>query len=215
MTRSIHAARLLPSLAAALLAAAPAGAVPLLSEVLYDAGGSDDGQSFVELWGPPGTVLDGFALEHVNGADGSIVATLPLVGTIGPSGLYVVADRLADGTTAVPVFDLLLNFDFQNGPDSVVLRGPAGATDSLGYGEFGPAEVFAGEGSPALDVPAGSSLARWFANQDTGDNAADFRELAVPTPGTAEVVPEPGTGLLAAAGVLALGLRGRARGVRT
>lgn len=215
MNRSTLPARILPWLALALLAAAPAGAVPLLSEVLYDAAGSDDGQSFVELWGPPGTVLDGYAIEHVNGADGSIAATLPLVGVIGPSGLYVVADRLPDGTTAVPVFDLLLNFDFQNGPDSVVLRGPGGVADALGYGEFGPAELFAGEGSPALDVPAGSSLARAFANLDTGDNAADFRELAAPTPGTAELVPEPGTALLSAAGLLGLGLCGRARPART
>jgi hypothetical protein len=210
MTRSTIPARIL-ALAGALLAAHPAAAVPLLSEVFYDAAGSDDGQSFVELWGPPGTVLDGYVLEHVNGADGSVVATLALVGAIGPSGLYVVADRLSDGTTAVPVFDLLLNFDFQNGPDSVVLRGPEGVVDALGYGEFGPTEVFAGEGSPAPDVPAGSSLARWFANLDTDDNAADFRELLAPTPGTAQLVPEPGTALLSGAGVLGLALLGRAR----
>jgi hypothetical protein len=194
-----------------LLAARPAAALPLISEVFYDAVGSDDGQSFVELHGLPGTVLDGWALEHVNGADGRVVATLALVGTIGPSGLYVVADRFADGTTAVPVFDLLLNFDLQNGPDSVVLRGPGGIADAVGYGEFAPGEVFAGEGRPALDVPAGSSLARWFANLDTDDNAADFRELTVPTPGTAQLVPEPGTVLLSAAGMVGLAALGRAR----
>ena len=43
------------TLAVALLGAAPAFAVPLLSEVYYDAVGVDDGQSFVELYGAPGS----------------------------------------------------------------------------------------------------------------------------------------------------------------
>src|SRR5690606_15509910 len=98
------------ALAAALGTAAPATAFPLISEVFYDAVGSDDGLSFVEIHGTPGTVLDGWVLEHVNGANGEVAATLALVGVIGPSSLYVVADRFADGTTAVPFADLLLNF---------------------------------------------------------------------------------------------------------
>jgi hypothetical protein len=208
MTRSI-----LP-LAVLLCVAQPAAALPLLSEAFYDAVGSDDGLSFVEIHAAPGTVLDGWAVELVNGANGEVALTLALVGVVGPSGLYVVADRLADGTTAVPLADLLLNFDLQNGPDSLVLRGPDGIADALGFGEFGPTEFFAGEGAPALDVPAGSSLARHFANLDTDDNALDFGELVVPTPGTAQFVPEPGTGVLTAAGSLGLAALGRRRGGR-
>lgn len=192
------------ALAAALGAAAPARAMPLISEVFYDAVGSDDGLSFVEIHGPPGTVLDGWVLEHVNGANGEVAATLTLVGVIGPSSLYVVADRLSDGTTAVPFADLLLNFDLQNGPDSLVLRSPDGIVDAVGWGEFGPTEFFAGEGSPAVDPPAGSSIARLFANLDTGDNALDFVALETPTPGTAQFVPEPGTAALTGAGALGL-----------
>lgn len=205
----IRPPRALAALATALCVAQPAAALPLISEVLYDAAGSDDGLSFVEIHGAPGTVLDGWALEHVNGANGEIAATLALVGVIGPSGLYVVADRLADGTTAVPLADLLLNFDLQNGPDSLVLRGPDGVADAVGWGEFGPTELFAGEGSPALDPPAGASIARHFANLDTDDNALDFGALDVPTPGTAQLVPEPGTGALTAVGALGLAALGR------
>lgn len=208
MTRSI-----LP-LAVLLCAVQPAAALPLLSEAFYDAVGSDDGLSFVEIHAAPGTVLDGWSVELVNGANGEVATTLALVGVVGPSGLYVVADRFADGTTAVLLADLLLNFDLQNGPDSLVLRGPDGIADALGFGEFGPTEFFAGEGTPALDVPAGSSLARHFANLDTDDNALDFGELVVPTPGTAQFVPEPGTGLLTAAGSLGLAVLGRRRGGR-
>ncbi len=54
------------ALAAALLAAAPAGASPLISEVYYDAVGSDDGQSFVELYGTPGASLAGLVIEGIN-----------------------------------------------------------------------------------------------------------------------------------------------------
>jgi hypothetical protein len=193
-------------LALVLLAAGPAAALPLLSEVFYDAVGTDDGQSFVELYGAPGSSLAGLVIEGVNGADGSVTHTLPLSGTIGPDGLFVLADRTSAGTTAVADADLLLDFDFQNGPDSVVLRGAGGVIDALGYGAFLAGEIHAGEGNPAVDPPAGQSLARRFANVDTDDNASDFLASA-PTPGSAPLaVPEP-----AGAGMLGLGLLGLAR----
>jgi hypothetical protein len=198
------------ALAAAVTASAWSGAaraLPVLSEFYYDAVGSDDGESFVEIYGAPGTSLEGFALDGINGANGVVGPTIVLAGVIGSSGLYVVADRRTDGTSSVAGADLLANFDFQNGPDSVVLRNGASVLDALGYGVFGAGEINAGEGAPAAAVSPGSSLARRFANVDTNDNAADFVALATPTPGTApvSVVPEPGTALL-----LGLGLTGLA-----
>jgi hypothetical protein len=187
-----------------LLGAAPAGALPLISEVYYDAVGADDGQSFVELYGVPGSSLDGLTLEAVNGADGSVTHTLVLSGSFGVDVLFVVADRTSDGSSQVADADLLLDFDFQNGPDSVRLLGAAGVLDALGYGVFGEGDVNAGEGAPAFDPPAGESVARRFANVDTDDNAADF-VAGAPSPGTASV-PEP-----TAAALLGLGLLGLAR----
>ncbi len=187
------------------VSAAPAAALPQLSEVFYDASGSDDGLIFVELWGTPGTGLDGLRIEGVNGSNGAVGPVLELSGSIPSDGLFVVADDAGDGTTAVANADLILDFDFQNGPDSIVLIGAGGVLDAIGYGDFDPDEVFAGEGSPAPDPPAGSSLARLFADLDSDDNAVDFAVLAEPTPGTAPVsVPEPASGLLAAAGLLGL-----------
>ncbi len=186
-------------------------AAPLLSEVFYDAAGSDNGLSFVELWGVPGTSLVGVTLEGVNGSNGAITPNITLSGVIGVDGLFVVADDAGDGTTAVAGADLILNFDFQNGPDSIVLRGAGGSVlDALGYGVFGAGEVFAGEGNPAPDAPADSSLARVFADLDTGDNLADFT-IATPTPGFAQVasVPEPTSLLLMAGGLLGLARLGR------
>ena len=163
-----------------------------LSEVLYDAPGADDGQVFVELFGPAGLALDGFVIEGVNGAGGAIGPVLGLSGMLPDDGFFVVAD-LAGETTSVLEADLLLNFDFQNGPDSVVLRAPNGEVlDALAYGVFGPGAVLAGEGAPAPDAAAGQSLARRFANLDTDDNARDFEILASPTPGFGPThVPEP------------------------
>lgn len=187
---------------------ATAVAAPLISEVFYDAAGSDNGLSFIEIAGVPGTVLDGLVLEGVNGGDGAVAPSLALAGAIGATGLFVVADESSGGATLVPGADLVRNFDLQNGPDSIVLRGPGGPLDGVGYGEFAPGDVFAGEGSPAGDPAAGQSIARRFADLDTNDNAADFVALATPTPGSASfsAVPEPGglgLGLLGLAGLTA------------
>ena len=87
-----------------------------------------------------------------------------------------------------------------------MLRAGEMVLDAVGYGVFGVGEVFAGEGDPAPDAPAGASLARLFADLDTNDNAVDFAVLGLPTPGAAEFlsVPEPRSGLLMASSVLVL-----------
>lgn len=203
-------------LVASVLGAAGAPAMPMLSEVYYDAPGSDDGYGFVELSGPPGFLLDGFRVEGVNGSNGAVGPSLSLSGAIGADGLFVLADRLSDGSTFVANADLLANFDFQNGPDSIVVRDDAGVRDAVGYGVFGAGDVFAGEGASAPDAAAGQSLARRFADLDTDDNASDFVLLDAPTPGEAAfaVVPEPGTGLLMGLGLAGLSLAGRSSGSR-
>lgn len=183
-----------------------AEALPLLSEVFYDAVGGDDGLTFIEIVAEPGFVLDGLVLEGVNGADGAAGPSLVLTGVVPADGLFVVADEASGGGSSVIGADLVAPFELQNGPDSVVLRSGTDVLDALGYGDFGPGDVFAGEGTAAPDAPGGSSLARVFADVDTGDNAADFEILGVPTPGSApRSVPEPSPVALAAAvGVLLL-----------
>ena len=118
MQRSAHTLALFHALACATVAclyAGPAFALPLISEVFYDGVGSDDGQSFVELYGAPGTSLDGFLLQGVNGSGGSVTVSIALTGTIPADGLYLLADVDGGGSTLVPDPDALANFDFQNG----------------------------------------------------------------------------------------------------
>jgi hypothetical protein len=176
-----------------------------ISEVFYDAVGADDGRVFVELYGPSGLRLEGYLLEGVNGADGRVSPVVRLTGLIPESGFFVVAD-LAGSETHVPDADLWIDFDLQNGPDSLVLRGPDGSRiDAVGYGMFAASHSFAGEGNPAPDAPPGSSLARLFANLDTDDNWADFRVLEDPSPGFGPIqVPEPSTLALLGTGLFAL-----------
>jgi len=187
------------------LAMTVAQSQPVISEVLYDATGTDNGNVFVELFGNPGTILDGLLLEGVNGADGSVYSSASLSGVIPADGVFVIGDDSGDGTTLVGNADLVMNVDFQNGPDSVVLRDTGGVLDALGYGDF-TGGVFAGEGNAAPDVPGGVSLARVNPLLDSNDNLTDFISLDVPTPGSVPVsaVPLPPAVMLFLSGMAGL-----------
>jgi hypothetical protein len=195
-------------LAIALLVASDATATPLISELLYDAVGSDNGLSFVEIYGTPGESLEGVIIEGINGSNGSVVNSIALSGQIQGDGLFVLADIDGDGLTQVANYDGVANFDFQNGPDSVQLVRNGLILDAVGYGEFAPDEFFAGEGASAPDVAAGQSLARVFADVDSDDNASDFQALDTPTPGVADVyaVPEPAAALMTATGLVTVAI---------
>jgi hypothetical protein len=200
--------------AVVLMTASSVQAAPIISEVLYDAASSDNGNVFVELFGTPGTVLDGLVLEGVNGSDGSVYRTISLSGVIGASGVFLIGDDSGDGTSFISNTDLVDDIDFQNGPDSVVLRDAGSVLDAIGYGDF-TGLFFAGEGVAAPDAAAGFSLARHTPSLDTDNNFDDFIELELPTPGSVPVsaVPLPPAAALFLSGIVGLVGIARKRGV--
>ncbi|UCE76523.1 MAG: hypothetical protein JSU62_11855 [Gammaproteobacteria bacterium] len=188
------------------LISSAAVASPVISELFYDAPGSDAGLAFVELFGTPGDSLDGLLLEGINGSGGTVYKTIGLGGVFPLDGVFVIGDE-SGGSTQVANADLIADVDFQNGPDSVVLRDAAAVLDAVAYGNFGVGDVSAGEGSAAPAALAGSSIARFNPWLDTGDNGADFVLLATPTPGvvpSVSAVPLPASAVLFASGLLSL-----------
>lgn len=189
------------------LISTPLSAAPVISELFYDASGSDAGRAFVELYGATGESLDGLVIEGVNGGTGSVYSSVALSGVIPGDGVFVIGDDAGGGTTSVPGADLIADVDYQNGPDSVVLRGAGGVLDAVGYGSFGATDVFAGEGEAAPDAVAGSSIARANPLFDSNDNGVDFIVLADPTPGSVpqvSSVPVPPAVWLFGSGLAAL-----------
>ena len=195
---------------AALLSISSAQAQTVISELLYDASSADNGHVFVELYGTPGTVLDGLLLEGINGTDGSVYRSVILAGVIPSDGVFLIGDDTGDGSTFIANADLVREIDFQNGPDSVVLRNGETLLDALGYGDF-TGLPFSGEGNAAPDASAGQSLARHHPGLDSNDNFDDFMVLDLPTPGAVPVsaVPVPPAIALFLSGLV--GLAGVAR----
>ena len=162
-----------------------ASASLVISELYYDAVGGDSGLVFVELYGTPGTSLDGIQLRGINGSNGSLYKTVHLSGIVPADGVFVIGDEQS-GVTSVSNVDLIADVDFQNGPDSVILATASDILDAVGYGDFAGAS-FAGEGVAVSGAPAGSSLTRLMPWLDTDNNSLDFVISAEPTPGTVPV----------------------------
>ncbi len=165
----------------------PTGLV--IAEVRYDSQGFPDTDSFVEVHGAAGTVLDGVTLVGVNGNGAADYATIALSGTLDQSGRFVVAHPSASPDLAA-VADLLdAKVDFQNGPDSVQLRYGNIVLDALAYGTFGDNDIARGEGAAHPGHSVGESLSRDEADTDTNVNAQDFT-AGLATPGLPTLPPE-------------------------
>ena len=83
----------------------------LLSEVLYDVGGTDDGLEWVEIYNNDSVTLDlsGFSLG--SGGVDYTVTLVQLSGTLAPGETFVVGGPTSSAVNGNPVFDLVVNFD--------------------------------------------------------------------------------------------------------
>jgi cysteine-rich repeat protein len=158
-----------------------------ISEVLYDSPGKDT-DVFVEIKGPPNTILDGLALVGINGSNGAIYGVAAVYGYIGASGYFVIAHPSANEALLDAADMTSKKVDFQNGPDSIQLRYGDVVVDAVAYGDFTSA-VFAGEGTATLDVSTpGQSIVRIPGFGDTNDNSVDFAISIYPSPGLSNVI---------------------------
>ncbi len=170
------------------------GAV-VLSEVFYDATGSDDGLEWVELFNAGDTTVDLSGYSLGNGGGDYTYSKVQLAGLVGPGETFVVGGPTRGSANGLPVFDQAVNFepDFQNSGDhgdgvalfdkptfqvsastvpiDAVVYGPDNANGLIDEtGAANPPEVG--------DAPAGSSIVRmtlsgtWAVRVNPDPNAA-------------------------------------------
>jgi len=180
----------------------------LISEVLYDATGSEPGEEWIEIYnaGPSAIDLSAWKVgDEETPGQGEGMLQFPEGATINPGQVIVVANKataflgawgfnpdyeMVDSDEAVP--DMIPYTDWAsgevrlaNGGDHVlILDGDDAIVDAMSYGDkttfFDP---------PCPDVDEGHSLERSPADVDT-DTAADWIDQESPNPG-AVTVPTP------------------------
>ncbi|MCP3961439.1 MAG: DNRLRE domain-containing protein [bacterium] len=184
-------------------AVAPSGGDLLLSEVLYDVGGTDDGLEWVEIYNNDTVAIDlsGFSLG--NGGTDYTTSLVQLSGTIQPGAIFVVGGPTSSAANGNPALDLAVNFnpDFQNsgttGDGVALFNVPAtsvtGSTvpiDAVVYGpnnNNGLIDESGSVGAPEVgDASADSSIERI----DVGGN---WQIQSTPTPNSSPLGTPPNT----------------------
>jgi len=89
----------------------------ILSEVLYDPTGADNGLEWVELFNPTSNTIDLNDYSLGNGGTTYLYSVVQLTGTLPPSSCWVIGGPTSNITNYSPIFDQSINFnpDFQNG----------------------------------------------------------------------------------------------------
>lgn len=192
-----------------------------ISEVFYDATGTDADREWIELVNESDTPIDLGPFSLGWGGANWLSGKLALSGVVAPGDVFVVGGPLSDESNANPVFDLAVDLspDLQNSgatADGVALFDVLAdelvaetvPIDAVLYGETNDSGLLGPQGVASIvhvaDAPGGSSVER----------GADgiWRVQEFPTPG-AHPVPEASEAMLALASVAALGVK-VARGTR-
>jgi hypothetical protein len=183
----------------------------VINEVLIDGPGGEDGDNFIEIAGPGGSIIGGAKITDVEGRDpgaGSLqrfnMYTLPAGTRIPADGVLLIADTIPNGTTPVPNFvpgvDVgYSSLDFEEGGrDAIQLINAAETAllDTMGQDVNGAnldtntaTNGFAMyETATALSPlsPSGTwavSIGRSPSSADTDNNRNDFHIDPSPTPG--------------------------------
>ena len=190
-----------------------------LSEIFYDADGSDAEREWIELVNESDAPVELGSFSLGWGGSNYLSGTQALSGVVAPGDVFVVGGPLSDASNANPVFDLAVDLaaDLQNGgatADGVALfdvpveelLAETIPLDAVLYGETNDSGLLGPLGVPAAvsvaDAPGGGSVER----------GADgiWRVQEFPTPG-ARPVPEPSAAALALVCTATLGFARRSR----
>ena len=186
-----------------------------LSEVFYDATGSDGGREWIELMNLSDAPVDLGSFSLGWGGANYLSGGLALAGVVAPGDVFVVGGPLSEAANANPVFDLAVDLapDLQNGgatADGVALFDVTAEElleetiplDTVLYGETNDSGLLGPLGVPSVvhvaDAPGGSSIERGV--------DGIWRVQEFPTPG-ARPVPEPSGAARGLAGLAALSVR--------
>jgi beta-lactamase superfamily II metal-dependent hydrolase len=170
----------------------PSAGNVILTEVFYDASGSDGGKEWVELYNAGGSSVDlsGYSLGAGGGDYTNTVVQLS--GTIAPGATFVVGGSTSDSSNGAPTYDQVADFspDLQNSgsvADGVALFDVAATSvttstvpvDAVVYGSSNTDNLIDETGSanaPEVgDAPSGSSIERT-------DLAGAWQIQSTPTP---------------------------------
>jgi hypothetical protein len=83
----------------------------IITEVLYDVSGDDDGYEWVEIYNRGGSPVDLSTYSLGNGGDDYTYSLVPLCGVIGPGQYSIVGGPLQSGDNGNPTYSEPLNFD--------------------------------------------------------------------------------------------------------
>ncbi len=146
----------------------------VISEVLTDAYGFDQGYEWVEIYNPGASPIDLSGWSLGNGLTDYTASLVQLSGVIQPGQTFVVGGPNSDGANGFPMIDMPMDFapDFQNGTGGVALFNMTAdvvATDTvpidaLVYGDDNPFGLIdeTGLANPpdTMSAPEGMSLER-------------------------------------------------------
>lgn len=109
-----------------------------INEIDYDQPGTDDVE-FIELVGPDSASLDGYVIELVNGADGSVYRSADLTGQVIPSdnvngyGFFVVGAAIVPNVDLTPPGWPATNIIQNGAPDGILLKLNGVVVDGFSY----------------------------------------------------------------------------------
>ena len=173
---------------------APADGDLLLSEVLYDTSGSDDGLEWVEIYNNGSEAVDLSGWSIGGGGTDYTYSLAQLSGTIGAGETFVIGGPTSSATNYNPTFDVVVNFnqDLQNsgttGDGVALFNVPASAVtastvpvDAVIYGpnnNSGLVDETGVANAPEVgDAASGSSIERV-------DLAGNWQIQSAPSPNT-------------------------------